>query len=622
MLGRTDRRLRLVALLAVFALVAGALVVRHAYWAVARSGELTGMAAAQLEARESVPVQRGAIYDRKGNLLATTAYRDRLVGFPAQIPTGQGRPMAAALANVLGLDAAGAEQLRATLSGNAAYAVLARDLSDTQSAEIRAGLDDGTFVQLQLEPQPVRVYPDPGGAPDTTLASQLLGFVNDSGAGQYGVEQRYDEVLAGRPQVVSGLRDAAGRPMADSQTVLDPGQPGADLRLTIDASLQLQLEKELYAAWVADKAASASAVVLDPRTGAVLAWASVPAYDANAYQAVATTNEGRFVDPIVSSVYEPGSVMKMFVATAAFRAGTVTPTTRVKDSGVLRIGKQAVYDADKHAMGWLHFEDGIAYSRNVVAAKTAFGLGKNTAAASRVLYGAWHDLGIGTKTGIDVANEVAGLVADPAAAPWAAIDLANRSFGQGVAVTPLQLASAYSTMVNGGFKLTPHVVAGVAGQDIQLAQGPQVLSTSLSNQLRQLMIHVVTSVPYYRAGTTLPGYTVGGKTGTAQIWDSKTRDWVPDTYNFSFVGFVGRDSPAAVVAVRLDHVKPKVVRQGTLQLSITSYELFRRIAQDIVSALDIPPLSKPAVPSPTPTPEVVGGDTPEVPDMPAPSGGP
>ena len=622
MLGRTDRRLRLVALLAVFLLVAGALLVRHAYWAVARSGELTGMASAQLETRETAPVQRGAIYDRRGNLLATTAYRDRLVAYPAEIPAGGGRPMATRLAGILGLDAAGTAQLQATLSGSAAYAVVAHDLTDAQSEAIRDGLGDGTFTQLQLEPQPLRVYPDPGGAPGTTLASQLLGFVNDAGAGQYGVEQQYDDILAGRPQVVSGLRDAAGRPMADSQTVIDPGQPGSDLRLTIDASLQLALEKELYAAWVADKAASASAVVLDPATGAVLAWASVPAYDANAYQQVATTNESRFVDPIVSSVYEPGSVMKMFTATAAYRAGTVTPTTRVRDTGMLRIGRQAVYDADKHAMGWMRFEDGIAYSRNVVAARTAFGLGKSTAAASRVLYAAWHDLGIGSKTGVDVANEVAGLVADPAVSPWAAIDLANRSFGQGVAVTPLQLASSYSAMVNGGFRVTPHVVESVAGQDIPRTPGAQVISTNLSAELRQLMIHVVTSVPYYRAGTTLPGYTVGGKTGTAQIWDAKARAWVPDTYDFSFVGFVGRDSPAAVVAVRLDHVKPKVVRQGTLQLSITSYELFRRIAQDIVTAMDIPPLSQPAVPTPTPTPDLVGGDTPEVPDMPAPSGGP
>ena len=123
----------------------------------------------------------------------------------------------------------------------------------TQSAEIRAALDDGTSSSSELEPQPVRVYPDPGGAPDTTLASQLLGFVNDSGAGQYGVEQRYDEVLAGRPQVVVGTA-RRGRPAdAESQTRASiPGSPGADLRLTIDASLQLQLEKELYAAWVAD----------------------------------------------------------------------------------------------------------------------------------------------------------------------------------------------------------------------------------------------------------------------------------------------------------------------------------------------------------------------------------
>ena len=180
----------------------------------------------------------------------------------------------------------------------------------------------------------------------------------------------------------------------------------------------------------------------------------------------------------------------------------------------------------------------------------------------------------------------------------AAIDLANRSFGQGVAVTPLQLASAYSDDGQRWLQLTPHVVAGVAGQDIQSRRRRRSSSASLSNQLRQLMIHVVTSVPYYRAGTTLPGYTVGGKTGTAQIWDSKTRDWVPDTYNFTFVGFVGRDSPRCDRggAHRPRQAQGRCAR-AQLQLSITSYQLFRRIAQDIVSALDIPPLRKPAVPS-------------------------
>ncbi|MGZ3586412.1 MAG: peptidoglycan D,D-transpeptidase FtsI family protein [Candidatus Limnocylindrales bacterium] len=615
MLGRTDRRLRLVALLAAFLVMAGALAVRHAYWAVARSGELADKAAAQLEATESLPVQRGGIYDRKGSLLATTAYRDRLVAFPAQIPQGQGSPMATRLAAILDLDADATDRLRTTLTGAAAYSVLASGLTEAQSAAIRAGLGDDTLAQLELDPEPVRVYPDPGGAPSTTLASQLLGFVNAAGAGQYGVEQHYDDALAGRPEVVSGLRDAAGRPMADSQTVVDPGQPGVDLRLTIDASLQLQLEKELYAARVADKAASASAVILDPQTGAVLAWASVPGYDANDYQAIAAADPGRFVDPLVSTVYEPGSVMKMFVATAAYRKGTVTAATKVNDSGTLRLGRNRVFDADKRAMGWIRFEDGIAYSRNVVAAKTAFGLAKGTAAASRTLYAAWHDLGIGVKTGVDVAGEVAGLVADPAVQPWADIDLANRSFGQGVAVTPLQLASAYCTMINGGFRVTPHVVAAVAGQDIQLAQRQQVLSSGLSGQLRQLMVHVLTSVPWYNAGTVMPGYVVGGKTGTAQIWDSKANDWVPDTYNFSFVGFVGRDAPAAVVAVRLDHVKPKVVRQGTLQLAITSYELFRRIAGDTVAALDLAP----ATGAPAAVSSEVPAGAPEVPDLPAPS---
>ncbi len=616
MLGRTDRRLRLVGLLAGFVLVAGALTARQAYWAVGRSGELSAMAAGQLQATEALPVQRGAIYDRHGNLLATTAYQDRLAAFPAQIPPGEGSALAARLARILDLDAAAATRLRETLTGSAPYAVLARDLSEAQSAAIQAGLGDGSLTQLELDPQPVRVYPDPGGAPNTTLASQLLGFVDASGDGQYGVEQRYQTSLAGRPEVVSGLRDVAGRPMADSQVIVDPGQPGADLRLTIDASLQLQVEKELYAAWVADKAASVSAVVLDPATGATLAWASVPGYDANDYQAVADSDPGRFVDPIVGKVYEPGSVMKMFVATAAYSRGVVAAATKINDSGTLRLGRNRIDDADRRAMGWIRFEDGIAYSRNVVAARVAARLGTDTRSSSQALYATWRKLGIGAPTGVDVANELAGLVVDPSIQRWADIDLANRSFGQGMAVTPLQLAGAYSTMVNGGLRVTPHVVASVGGEAVQQARGEQVLSPALSAQLRALMVHVVTKVPWYRAGTAMPGYVVGGKTGTAQIWDAKSGDWLPNTFNFSFVGFVGTDAPAAVIAVRLDHVKPKVVRQGTFQLPITSYELFRRLAQDTVAALDLVPRPGPA--SSTATPAAAGGG-PAVPDLPVPS---
>ena len=591
MLGRSDRRLRLLGLLVVLVLAAGSLGARLSYWTVVRSADLSARAAAQLEHTEVTPAERGSITDRNGTVLAMTAYRDLLSAYPAQLSAAEAERVTAGLIPILGLDAAGAAQLRATLRGDDPYVVLDRQLSPAQSEAVRAGLADGSLTELDLEPQPLRVYPDPGGAPGTSLAAQLLGFVNAAGAGQYGVEQRYQSVLAGEPRTTRGLVDIAGRPLVDAQTVVDPGQAGADLSLTIDAGLQLQLEKELYAVQVADGATQASAVILDPASGAILASASVPSYDANAYAAMAASDPGRFVDPIVSDVYEPGSVMKMFVAAAGYGSARFGPLTKFDDSGSLRIGGSVVYDADHLAMGVIPFQKGIAYSRNVVASRAAFALGPNLTQASQALYGTWRSLGIGQPTGIDVAGEAAGIVADPSVQPWASIDLANHSFGQGVAVTTIQLAAAFAAMADGGRVVTPHVVAAVDGRSVVAPAPRQVLDPKVAAQLQGLLVHVVTAVPWYEKGTHIPGYFIGGKTGTAQIWDPKAGRWLPNTYNLSFVGFVGQDRPQALIALRIAHVTPKVVAQGVLIYPIDSYVFFRRLAIDVIAALDIPPQS-------------------------------
>ena len=210
------------------------------------------------------------------------------------------------------------------------YVVLARDLDPTVSDRIRelSGGEQPELSGLILEPQAVREYPQPGGGPRTTLAAHLLGFVNREGTGQYGVEQFYQDDLAGLQAVVAAQRDASGNAIPESSTVIEEGYPGQDLTLTIDASLQVSVEQELLAAWIADRAKRVSAVVMDPYTGEVFAYASYPSYDANDYQAIASTDPGRFIDPIVSTVYEPGSVFKMLTATAALGAGAVKPGTK------------------------------------------------------------------------------------------------------------------------------------------------------------------------------------------------------------------------------------------------------------------------------------------------------
>ncbi|HEX5148247.1 MAG TPA: penicillin-binding transpeptidase domain-containing protein, partial [Candidatus Limnocylindrales bacterium] len=424
--GRTDSRIRLLLLLVVFLVSSLVLTARSAYWQVLDRDRLVAAAADQTTVRLETPSQRGDIYDRSGTvILATTVQRERLVAAPDQLTPDQRRATVAELARLFELDEATTAELREKLASTSRYLVLSHGLDRTMADRIRAELAGGRLFGLSLEPEPERVYPQVGGGKDTTLAAHLLGFVNRDGVGQYGIEQAYQDSLGGSPRVVVADRDATGRAMLERATVTQPGTPGTDLRLTIDAGLQLRVEQELLAAWIADKAKRVSAVVLDPYTGEVYAEATYPSYDANDYKAIAATDPSRFIDPVVSSVYEPGSVFKMMTATAALERGTVTPSTRIKDVGTLRLdgGRTHIDDADRKGMGWMTFQDGVAYSRNVVAAKVALGLGDTTRESSAALYDTWLQLGYGALTGIDVAGEVAGIVRDPALTPWREIDL-------------------------------------------------------------------------------------------------------------------------------------------------------------------------------------------------------
>lgn len=598
MLGRTDSRGRSLILLIVFATVGAALLARLAYWQVGQRERLATEAFQQTTSIERVPSRRGDIYDRTGLVvLATTIERQRLIATPSEITASQRRDVAAALISILGLDGPDAQSLSDRETSERKYVVLAHGLDTTVAGRIQSAIDSGLLKAVTLEPEPVRVYPQAGGAPNTTLAAKLIGFVNREGVGQYGVEQYYQDQLAGRPRIVQAQRDVASRQIAETAVVQDEGAPGEDIRLTIDAGLQVDVEQEILAAWAADRAKSVSAVVMNPYTGAVLAEASYPSYDANDYAAIAASDPGRFVDPIVSSPYEPGSVFKMLTSVAALEKGTVTTKTTINDSGTLRLdgGRTRIDDADRKARGRMTFEDAIAFSRNVVAAKVAIGLDPRTQGAADILFSTWKRFGFGGRTGIDVAGEASGTVHDPATRPWRQIDLANGSFGQGVAVTPIQLASAFSAMVNGGQLVQPHVVDGVGMTARAEPTNGQVITESLSGTLVAMMKHVVTTVPFYRDRTLIPGYEVGGKTGTAQIWDPKLRGgrgaWKVNIFNYSFVGYVARrpGRPDLVVAIRIEEGTPTIAKVGELEMPVMSFELFRRIAHDAITTPDLLP---------------------------------
>ncbi|MEO6350345.1 MAG: penicillin-binding protein 2 [Candidatus Limnocylindrales bacterium] len=589
MLGRTDSRARLVLLLCVLGLFAGALGLRLAYWQIGQGDELRRRATQQIDLPAAAQARRGEIVDSRGTVLATTAYRDRLAAYPDLLVDPEDQLLVAHnLGDVLGLEGQQLDELVETFASEAPYAIIARRLTVEQSARVRDGLQDGTLMALELEPQPVRFYPNSGGSPDTTLASQLIGFVTDEGQGSYGIEQYGQSLLTGA--------DGATADLAADAAVL--AQAGGQVRLTIDASLQLRLEKELYAAWVANHAPRVTGLVMDPDTGAILAWASVPGYDANEYALAADRAPELFADPIASQVYEPGSVMKMLTAAAALEEGVVRLDTPIADAKVLRIGPNEVRNGDLKSIGVVPFEDIIARSRNVGTGVVAMSLGETTDQGASVLYDMWQRLGIGRPTGIELGNESAGIVADPSVSTWQTIDLVNRSFGQGVAVTPLQLATSFSAMVNGGRLPVPHLIAALGDEVVAAPEPRQVMETELSSTLRDLMIHVLEAGPHYAEETLIPGYTVGGKTGTAQIWDQRAGAWMEDTYNHTFVGFVGAERPEAVILVRIHDTVPRVKVNWGMTLEMTSNELFRRVALDTIAALEIPALGDSSITPP------------------------
>lgn len=598
MQGRTDSGRRLLVLLIAFVVVAGALVVRLGYWQLAQRDELVESARRQIYYRAEVPSRRGQIYDRSGTVvLAASVTRDRLIVSAQHMDATERAEMVAFLTAQLGLDGTEAAAIDGKLASGKPYLVLARDLLPEHSERIDEAARAAGIDGISFESDSIRSYPQPGGGPDSTLAAHLIGFVNREGSGQYGVEQYYQDVLSGEPRIVEADRDANGKPVTETERTVEPGVPGEDIRLTIDAGLQLALEQEVMAVRIADDAESVSAVVMDPWTGEIYAQAAYPSYDANDYAAVASEDPALFMDPNVADVYEPGSVFKMMTVLAGLEQGTTSMERIYNDNGRMRLdgGRARITDADNKAMGKMRLDDAIAYSRNIVAAKVAFGLAPTRAEASAILHEVWLRLGFGSLTGIDVAGEVRGLVNDPAISAWREIDLANGSFGQGVAVTQVQLATAYAALMNGGVLVRPHVVAGVGAQPIAARTEARVMDPSLSPQLNDLMAHVLKS-PWYAEKSQVRGYWIGGKTGTAQVWDAEGGRWLPNTFNFSCVGFIGRQEghPDLVVAVRIENARPARNALGQLILAINAPELFRRVATDAITTPGLLPVLDPA----------------------------
>ena len=507
MLARTDSRARALVLLLVVAFVASAIGARLVWWQVVQQPWLSGMALAQLTQQEQLPAERGEITDVNGTLLATSIELQSVFATPPLIHDPD--QAAELLAPVLDTSSA---QLRARLDGDRDWVWLKRRITPEAAERIRS-LD---LRGIGMLPETQRVYPVQGIVEDTTLAAQLLGFVDVDGSGQYGIEAGENALLAGTPGAVSAQEDVIGRRIADSATLLRDPVDGADLRLTVDLGVQAILEQEIWETYRLNRAAGATGVIMDAETGAILAMASYPSYDANDF---ATTDGELFSNPAVARQYEPGSVMKAFTVAAALDAGAVTTKQKFLDDNNLRIGSIRIQNADRldHPSGHgpITVADVLALSNNVGAAKVGLALGRDE------LHQAFLRFGFGAPTGIELAGEASGVVWDPDG-PNASGDLtaAQNSFGQGLSLTAVQLAAGYASFANGGNLVTPHVVAGWThpdgtSHDAEQPPPERIMREETAETMIELLTNAIDNG--IATGAQIPGYTVAGKTGTAQI---------------------------------------------------------------------------------------------------------
>jgi len=507
MLARTDSRARALVLLIVVSLLATTVGARLMWWQLVDRERLATMALEQLAQDEALPAERGEITDRNGELLATSVELQSVYVTPPDIEDPG--LTAALLASALDMPAA---EVRARIDNDRDWAWLKRRVTPEVAAQVQRLDIEG----IGLLPETKRVYPVVGVVEGTTIAAQLIGYVDADGRGAFGVEQGENAMLAGTAGTVSAQEDVVGRRIADSVTLLREPIDGRDLQLTIDAGVQHLLEQAIHGTYVTNSAAGATGVIMDAETGAILGMASYPSYDANQF---ATTEGELFSNPAVSRQYEPGSVMKAFTIAAAIDAGAISQTEKFDDDNNLMVGRVRIQNADRHdwpyGHGLITAKDVLALSNNVGAAKIGLALGRAR------LFEAFRRFGFGAPTGIELTGEASGVIWNPDG-PNASGDLtaAQNAFGQGLSMTAVQLVAGFASFANGGSLVTPHVVAGWTDPDgtHHAAEQPpaeRVMRAETAATMIDLLTNAIDNG--IATGAQVPGYTVAGKTGTAQI---------------------------------------------------------------------------------------------------------
>lgn len=586
MLARTDSRGRALLLLVIMALVATVIGGRLAWWHVAEHDRLSAMAADQMAQRQEIPAERGEIRDAHGVLLATSVQVFSVYATPPGVRDPESE--AAILASVLGVPES---DLLDVFSSGKAWAWIQRRVEPRVSDRIRAlGLPG-----IGLMPETRRVYPTAGAAPGSTLASQVLGYVNLDGVGQYGVEGAENALLAGESGSVVAQEDVAGRQIADSIQSLSAPVNGSDLKLTIDAGLQHLLEQRLYESYAKNLAHGATGIVMDVHTGAILAMATFPSFNGNDY---GQTDPTLFDNPAVARPYEPGSVMKAFTIAAALDAGAITTATKVLDNNNLTIRGVRIQNADRFDHPWGHGkitpQQVLQLSNNNGAARIGLLLGGER------LYQSFRNYGFGQPTGIDVAGEVGGTLWDPASANASGdLTTAQNAFGQGLTVTAIQLVAGYAAIANGGTMVTPHVIAGWTDTDgtehtTPLPAGERIMKPETAATVLRLLTGAIDGGIAH--GASIPGYAIAGKTGTAEIAGPvKVRDasgklvtrtqYIPGWIDSSFIGVYPATKPQLVTLILLH--RPST--WGRYQMVERPERVFHDLAPQLLDYLAIPP---------------------------------
>ena len=565
-------RLRILAMVLAALVLAGMVWSRLAYWQIARHGQLASQAQAQYREVVELPAIRGAIFDRHlTQLVVNTTVYSAFVA-PDQVPTAERERVAAGLVSVLGADRT---KLTATLASGAKFAYVSPRRFGKDKAD---SLKTLKLPGVGLEEETQRSYL-PGITAGTTLASNLLGFVNYGGDGQYGLEAYYQKKLAGTPGYISSYRDLANREIVlGTHTHQDPVN-GSDLVLSLDANIQYAAEQALADGVKKDNAESGSVLIMDPTTGGIVAWADYPSYNANDFT---HTDPSLFLDHVSSYVYEPGSVMKVVTLAGAINSGAIAPNTVINDPGYLNVGGYRIYDWDRKNHGNIDYTYVLQHSLNVGAMKAMQAEGHDA------FYSYLQAFGLTKPSGIDVAAE--DTVPPPAADKMADAQYATSAFGQGIDVNMVQMLSAINVVANGGKYAPPHTVERVGTHINPLLLQPQrqVISADAVAKMTAMMEAVVQHGSGYT--TRVRGFELdqAGKTGTSQI--PVNGQYTQDVWS-SFVGFLPAQHPrfTMLVVVRKPHA-PGSDRDWTLNDGyITAGPIWQKIAQTMVVDWHITP---------------------------------